>query len=1438
MKHKLTLTPPQTRGMQIVLCTLSLGAALMTEAASPYIWDGGGSDNYWNNAANWGGNLPVPSATSDLEFQGNTRLTSENNFPGSSSFRAITFSPGAGAFSLLGNSVTLAGNVTNNSSSLQTLSLPLSISAARYIATLNGDLTLGGAISGNGGLHIIGSGKTTLTGRSTYTNYTYVNGGMLILPAGGAINNRFNFIIGQNAGQNGALYVNGGTITNLQASTTANFMVGRAGFGSLEFTAGSIRANTVYIGWTGGYGTALINGGSFYCGTGADYMVIGNSSGTGVLTVESGLMSHAGANRAISLDNNALGRGEINVLGGTLDNSGGAISFGLNTALMTVGTGSGIVNINGGSLLLNRFITASQNLTPQEYNSRAYVNFNGGTLMASASALTSPSLAFSSNFIPAHVTIRVNGAFGEFPGGAIIDTADQDCLAQSSFLSPTGEGIRELRIADGGSGYIGAPYVSIIGAGIGATAIANMVDDGTGKGTFKVGSITVCNPGVDYTAIDTVFDLIGGGAQLPAMPDSMTPVVTAPNTSGGLTKNGEGTLTLLGTNNYSGPTLVNSGRLQVTTLHAAPGAVTVNDGATLSVIRIAEQPILSLSSLTLGTTAGAGLEIVLPDGNASSQVIEVGNLNLMGTTKLTIKGANFAVGPKFPVLKYTTLAGDAASLVNGILVPAEGTLATLTHDPVTRTFDLHVTAVSGDLKWSGTISSGGVGLWDVNTTANWLNNGIAKPFIPGANVTMDDTATGVTSASLVGEIDPLAVEVNNSVKNYTISGPGSLVGSMTLTKAGSKSLILSSANLYTGDTFVNGGVLTLSGSLSNSAGNVTVDGGKLTVSGSVATGTGAWKAGATVGNKGSIAIETGANVQLAGSFVLGGTAGIDGAVTISGGTITNIAPAHASNFEIGVAGYGGMQMSGGIGRVNTFYVGGGAGLGVASISGGSFFSGNPGGTEYLLVGGVSGGKGVLTIEGGFLKHSGNRLVSVNNNSDGRGELNLLAGTLDNTGGGIGYGYNSGNGTGTGIVNLNGGTLMLNRFVNLKSGSSTLTGNAYLNLNGATLVASPSTLTSPGLSLSSSFIPARMDVHVNGAFGTFTGGAVIDTAGQNCMVESPLLAPGGNGISALAVADGGSGFIGAPYVSINGDGIGATAIANMVSDGNGALKVGSVTVSNPGINYTAAGTWFSFEGGGPVIPATPGGVTTAPNASGGLTKNGEGILTLAGANTYTGATLVNSGTLRVTGALDAASAVTVAGGSLSGTGVIGGGVTVQDAGSLTPGAGVPGTLTINNTLNLAAASTTLMRVDASAGTHDKVEGVTTLNYGGTLVISNTAGTLTVGQSFQLFSTANRVGNFNSVQGANGGTWTFDPATGMATLTGLVASYPTNITASVNGASLSLSWPETHKGWLAQSNSISLVNPEAWFDIPDSQLGTTLDIQLDSSKPNVFYRLRQP
>ncbi len=77
--------------------------------------------------------------------------------------------------------------------------------------------------------------------------------------------------------------------------------------------------------------------------------------------------------------------------------------------------------------------------------------------------------------------------------------------------------------------------------------------------------------------------------------------------------------------------------------------------------------------------------------------------------------------------------------------------------------------------------------------------------------------------------------------------------------------------------------------------------------------------------------------------------------------------------------------------------------------------------------------------------------------------------------------------------------------------------------------------------------------------------------------------------------------------------------------------------------------------------------------------------------------------------------------------------------------------------------------------------------------------------------------------------------------VVATYattPTNIVFRLSGSALALSWPESHRGWFAQSNAVSLARPNYWFDIPGSDTVTNLSYTINAAGTKVFYRLRLP
>ena len=207
-----------------------------------------------------------------------------------------------------------------------------------------------------------------------------------------------------------------------------------------------------------------------------------------------------------------------------------------------------------------------------------------------------------------------------------------------------------------------------------------------------------------------------------------------------------------------------------------------------------------------------------------------------------------------------------------------------------------------------------------------------------------------------------------------------------------------------------------------------------------------------------------------------------------------------------------------------------------------------------------------------------------------------------------------------------------------------------------------------------------------------------------------------------------------------------------------------------------------------------------------------------------------------GVVATGSAVSVSGGTLAGTGLIRGPVTVQLGGTLAPGGTSLGSLSVSNTLALEAGSTAFVRVNAAGGSCDLVRGITAVSFGGTLVISNTAGTLVPGQSFRIFDARSCSQTFSNIQPAQGETrWSFNPVTGMVSV---MATTGTNLSYTLGGGTLSLAWPGSHLGWYAQSNAASLLNPDAWHNIPGSQFATNLSIPIGPVSSPVFYRLCLP
>jgi autotransporter-associated beta strand protein len=172
----------------------------------------------------------------------------------------------------------------------------------------------------------------------------------------------------------------------------------------------------------------------------------------------------------------------------------------------------------------------------------------------------------------------------------------------------------------------------------------------------------------------------------------------------------------------------------------------------------------------------------------------------------------------------------------------------------------------------------------------------------------------------------------------------------------------------------------------------------------------------------------------------------------------------------------------------------------------------------------------------------------------------------------------------------------------------------------------------------------------------------------------------------------------------------------------------------------------------------------------VTKHGANTVTLESRHIYTGPTEINDGQLFVEGTI-AGGSVDVIGGRLSGTGAILVPVIIHAGGTLAPGDGL-GTLSLSNTLTFAAGGMAQMDLNADTLSHDRVQGITSVTYGGTLVVSNLAGVFSPGQSFPLFSAASADGEFEQIIPPPGAdlAWQFEPASGILSVIALEVTPP--------------------------------------------------------------------
>jgi autotransporter-associated beta strand protein len=288
--------------------------------------------------------------------------------------------------------------------------------------------------------------------------------------------------------------------------------------------------------------------------------------------------------------------------------------------------------------------------------------------------------------------------------------------------------------------------------------------------------------------------------------------------------------------------------------------------------------------------------------------------------------------------------------------------------------------------------------------------------------------------------------------------------------------------------------------------------------------------------------------------------------------------------------------------------------------------------------------------------------------------------------------------GAGIV-LNGGTANLINsstlgFSSGTAGSATIINNAGLLVFDGSSTAGSATIINSSVPASAQF-PVQFVGHSTAGNATIINNNPL-TFQQNSTAGNATI----NNNSQLTFFDASTG---GTARLMNG----AAGTVDMSFLSNAGMTVGSIegagTIALSSKNLAVGGNNLTTTFAGVLQDGGLGGGT-----GGSLTKTGTGTLTLAGNNTYTGATVVNSGGLIVNGFNGGSSLTTVNNGAvLNGTGTVGN-TQINSEGTFAPGSGAPGTsITVRGNLAFQSGAIYLVQLNSASTSSANVTGTASL-----------------------------------------------------------------------------------------------------------------------------------
>lgn len=483
------------------------------------------------------------------------------------------------------------------------------------LSTTVDGLVIDGGFGANGSLVKTGTGTLTLTGANTYTGGTTITDGILQVGHNSAVGT-------------GAVTLDGGLF---QADGTTNLAIANNFKINNTPASGAIDSNRV----------SLTIAGNISDGVGSGKLTVLDSAGGGILILTGtntysggtticfcGTLQLGDATHTASMIGAITNEGQFNIVNAntasitSLINDGGLTTFNNATSAATMA----ITNKNGGAI---EFVNSSSAGSATIVNRSGAVTIFGDNSTAANASITNRSsglTVFTDNSTAGNAAITtLNGSETLFfvaatGGNAQFITNGTGVVDFSGTTGPNGDGrVSAGSIAGSGNYAIGAGNTLVVGGNNLSTEVSGVIADSCGCG-------------------------LGAGS---------------------LEKIGSGTLTLSGTNVYTGTTTVNGGVLEVDGSIASSGLTAVNAGGALTGVGIVGNTMIASGGIFRPGNGTPGTSISV-SGNLAFQS---GALYLVGINSTTSTLAN--------VTGTATLGGSVGvSVAPGSMVAKQYTILT------------------------------------------------------------------------------------------------------------------------------------------------------------------------------------------------------------------------------------------------------------------------------------------------------------------------------------------------------------------------------------------------------------------------------------------------------------------------------------------------------------------------------------------------------------------------------------------------------------------------------------------------------------------------------------------------------------------------------------------------------------------------------------------